>query len=164
VKGIEVIFDALAYVDRCLPVEISLLGPGWDSDYGKQLWKRVSRDRRVIAPRVINPNDMLYELAKNDACLVPSLVLETGPLAVYEALAAGIPIIGSRLGGIADRVRDNIDGLLFAPGDARALANIIQAILDSPEKLDRLRQNIQPQRTFDEMARELELLYEPIKR
>jgi glycosyltransferase involved in cell wall biosynthesis len=162
VKGIETIFGALEHLDQSAPLRISLLGPGWDSKYGERLRNKVRGDRRVLPPKVVETEEILGELAQHDACLVPSIWLETGPLAVYEAMAAGIPIVGSRLGGIAERVRDNVDGLLFPPGDARALAGLIGELLRSPEKLNWLQRNIRPQRTFDEMARELDLLYRPI--
>jgi glycosyltransferase involved in cell wall biosynthesis len=162
VKGIETVFGALKYLDQSAPLRISLLGPGWDSEYGERLRKLARGDQRVLPPRVVEPEGILYELSRHDACLVPSLWLETGPLAVYEAMAAGIPIIGSRLGGVAERVHENVDGLLFPPGDAKALARIICELLRFPEKLNWLKKNIRPQRTFDEMVRELDLLYQPI--
>jgi glycosyltransferase involved in cell wall biosynthesis len=50
------------------------------------------------------------------------------PLA--EALAAGVPAVGSRTGGIVDIVDDGVTGLLVEPGDARALAAAIERMLD----------------------------------
>ncbi len=159
IKGIETIFSALKRIDRRAPLTISLLGSGWNSDYGTRLLRPFAGDKRLLPPRVIDSDDMLDELVAHDACLVPSVWLETGPLAVYEAMAAGLPVIGSRLGGIAERVRHNVDGLLFSPGDAKALAGLIERLLASPHELQRLRRNIRPQRTFDDMARELDAIY-----
>jgi glycosyltransferase involved in cell wall biosynthesis len=158
-KGIETILEALERIDSRAPITMTLLGPGWFSDYGRRLLKPFQRDKRLHPPRAVASETMLCELAQHDACLVPSVWLETGPLAVYEAMAAGLPVIGSRLGGIEERVRDNVDGLLFPPGDAKKLASIIENLLASPNTLDRLRKNIRPQRTFDDMARELDLIY-----
>ena len=159
VKGIETILGALNRIDRRAPLTISLLGSGWNSDYGAQLLRSFAGDTRLLLPRVVDAEAMLRELVTYDACLVPSVWLETGPLAVYEAMAAGLPVIGGRLGGIAERVRDNVDGLLFSPGDAKALAVLIERLLASPHELQRLRRNIRPQRTFDHMARELDAIY-----
>ncbi|SFV35102.1 Glycosyl transferase 4-like domain-containing protein [Hyphomicrobium facile] len=159
VKGIEAILAALKQIDQRAPVSISLLGSGWDSDYGKRLLEPFAGDKRLLAPRVVGSEQMLPELVTHDACLVPSVCLETGPLAVYEAMAAGVPVIGSRLGGIAERIRDNVDGLLFSPGNATELATIIEYVLAAPSELRRLRRNILPQRTFDDMARELDAIY-----
>jgi glycosyltransferase involved in cell wall biosynthesis len=77
---------------------------------------------------IVSAEAVLPELARHDACLVPSVWLETGPLAVYEAMAAGLPVIGSRLGCIDERIGDNVDGLLFRPGDAEELAGIIPSL------------------------------------
>ncbi|HET6390420.1 glycosyltransferase [Hyphomicrobium sp.] len=159
VKGIETILGALKLIDQRAPLTVSLLGPGWDSAYGTKLLKPFARDKRLLPPRTVLAEEMLHELVTHDACLVPSVWLETGPLAVYEAMAAGLPVIGSRLGGIAERIRHNVDGLLFAPGEAGQLAERIARLLAAPCELRRLRSNIHPQRTFDHMARELDAVY-----
>ena len=159
VKGIETILGALKRIGPGAPIKVSLLGSGWDTNYGRRLLDPFMGDKRLLPPRAVASEAMLHELAAHDACLVPSVWLETGPLAVYEAMATGVPVIGSRLGGIAERIRDNVDGLLFRPGDAKELASIIENLLAFPETLRRLRSNIRPQRTFDDMARELDLVY-----
>jgi glycosyltransferase involved in cell wall biosynthesis len=159
VKGIETILGALRRTDTGAPIKISLLGSGWESDYGKRLLKPFLDDRRLVPPKTVASEAILHELVEHDACLVPSVWLETGPLAVYEAMAIGMPVIGSRLGGISERIRDNIDGLLFPPGDTKELANIIEHLLAFPDTLRRLRGNIRQQRSFDDMARELDLVY-----
>lgn len=159
VKGIETILGALQRIDRRAPISISLLGSGWNSDYGQRLLGPFAGDKRLLAPRVVAAEQMLHELVTHDACLVPSVCLETGPLAVYEAMAAGLPVIGSRLGGIAERIRDDVDGLLFSPGNATDLAKTIESIVAAPNELCRLRRNIRPQRTFDDMARDLDTIY-----
>ncbi|MET1045713.1 MAG: hypothetical protein ABWX70_03275, partial [Hyphomicrobium sp.] len=66
---------------------------------------------------------------------------------------------GSRLGGIAERVRDYVDGRLFRPGSTGELAEIIDSLLKSPKTRISLRNNIKPQRTFDDVARELAGVY-----
>ena len=67
-------------------------------------------------------------IGKYDALLVPSVCLETGPLVVLEAFAAGVPVIGSRLGGIAEMVQDGMDGLLFEAGNSKDLADAVEKI------------------------------------
>ncbi|MET0407743.1 MAG: glycosyltransferase [Hyphomicrobium sp.] len=159
IKGIETILGALRKLPINVPLEVSLLGTGWESPYGRRLLAPFARDRRLRPPRSVSADVMLRELAAYDACLVPSIWLETGPLVVYEAMAAGLPVIGSRLGGIAERVRDYVDGRLFRAGSSSELAKIIDSLLSSPKTLSSLRNNIKPQRTFDDMARELAGVY-----
>lgn len=78
------------------------------------------------------PGDLDARMASVDTVLVPSTWWENAPLVIAEAFARGRPVIGSRLGGIAERVRDGTDGLLFAPGDARDLAQALRRLLADP--------------------------------
>src|SRR5262249_1399492 len=50
-----------------------------------------------------------------DVLVVPSLWLENSPLVIHEAFMAGIPVVGARIGGIADLVEDGVSGLLYDP-------------------------------------------------
>ena len=65
--------------------------------------------------------------------VVPSLWYENTPFAALEALQFGLPVIASDLGGIAEVVRHEQNGLTFPPGDVIALAAILQRLRDSDE-------------------------------
>lgn len=56
------------------------------------------------------------------------------PLKVVEAMAAGRPVVASRLGQIADLVRDGIDGVLVNPGDRSGAASAVLALASDPER------------------------------
>jgi len=73
------------------------------------------------------------------AVIVPSLWYENAPLVVYEALALGTPVIASAHGGLTELVQDGVNGWLFAPGDARALAACIQQASAGPKPLQILK-------------------------
>jgi glycosyltransferase involved in cell wall biosynthesis len=88
-----------------------------------------------------------------DILAVPSTWYETGPFVVLEAHAAGVPVVGSDLGGIAERVTDGRNGLLFPPGDANALAGILRQLARNPAQLAALRPH-GPVRTIADVARE----------
>ncbi|HLU39385.1 MAG TPA: glycosyltransferase, partial [Planctomycetota bacterium] len=83
-------------------------------------------------------------LALVDVVVVPSVWDDCAPLVVAEALAARAPVVGSRIGGIPDFVRDGENGLLFAPGDATDLARCLRAFADDPGLLGRLQRGIAP--------------------
>lgn len=68
-----------------------------------------------------------------DAIVVPSRY-ENFCNTALEAMASGLPIIGSRCGGIPDLVIDGWNGLLFSPGDSDALAAAITDLLEDPTK------------------------------
>ena len=65
--------------------------------------------------------------------IVPSNYPETGPLVVLEARARGVPVIGSRLGGIPENVSAGCRPLLFPPGDANELTDSIRRFIADPE-------------------------------
>ncbi|HEX5513020.1 MAG TPA: glycosyltransferase [Gammaproteobacteria bacterium] len=69
---------------------------------------------------------------------VMSSVEEGQPLALLEAMARGLPIIATRVGGIPDTLAAEREGVLVAPGDARALADAVLALNADPERCRRL--------------------------
>ena len=71
--------------------------------------------------------------------VMPSLWYEGFPMTVIEAYAAGLPVVASNIGSLADIVADGRTGRLVPPGDAAALARAVEEIAVSPALLDRLK-------------------------
>lgn len=159
-KGAHVLLEALERKPD-LAVQLVLYGiehGNAESKYAQALRKRARADARVsLRPALPNPRvpDALGQL---DVLAVPSQWLETGPLVVLEAFAAGIPVLGSRLGGIAELVRDQVDGLLL---DRRpqAWADALEQIVLQPELLSEWRQNLQAPRSMAQVAGEVAAVY-----
>jgi Glycosyl transferases group 1 len=69
------------------------------------------------------PNQRVTEVYEHtDVLILPSIWPENQPVSITEAMAAGIPILASRIGGIPELVEDGMSGWLVAPGDASELA------------------------------------------
>ena len=68
-----------------------------------------------------------------DVLVVPSLT-EGSPLVTLEAMAAGVPVVASAVGGIPDQVRHDKEGLLVPPGDTGAMGDAIVALLLDPAR------------------------------
>ena len=102
---------------------------------------------------------MASAMARLDVLVVPSVWIENAPFIIREAFAAGVPVIASDLGGMREMVRHDRDGLLFAPGDDRALAAQLRRLQDEPGLLERLRQGIRPPMSIQEDAGTLRRLY-----
>ena len=66
-----------------------------------------------------------------DVLVVPSRT-EGSPLVTLEAMAAGVPVVASAVGGIPDQVRHESEGLLVPPGDPGALSDAIMRLLEDP--------------------------------
>jgi glycosyltransferase involved in cell wall biosynthesis len=83
------------------------------------------------------PGDYTY-LAAADVVVHPSVLPDSYPNAVREAMVLGKPVIGTRVGGIPRLVADGETGLLVEPDDAPALAGALKNLLDSPERRARM--------------------------
>lgn len=87
-----------------------------------------------IAPRLSLPgrvDDLAGWFQAADLFVMPSVEEGLGT-SVLDAMAAGVPVVGSRAGGIPEMVRDGFEGFLVPPGDPAALATAIRAILEDP--------------------------------
>lgn len=71
------------------------------------------------------------------AVVLPSRCFENCPLTVLEAMSSGRPTIGTRLGGIAELVRDGETGWLFAPGSVNAFEGVVRKVVDAPDEVVR---------------------------
>ncbi len=81
------------------------------------------------------------KLKKASLLVFPSECYENCPLAVLESLATGTPVLGSRLGGTQELIREEETGALFAAGDPENLAQILGSVLDDRQKLAAMRVN-----------------------
>lgn len=68
------------------------------------------------------------------AVIVPSECYENCSMSVLEAMSFARPVIGARIGGIPEQIRDGVDGVLFEPGNVEELASVLDDFAQSPEK------------------------------
>ena len=76
-----------------------------------------------------------------------------------EANAAGVPVIGSAIPALSELVRDNVNGRLYPPRDARALAAILEELAENPGRVDEWRSNLSPVRTMDDVTADYLAMY-----
>jgi exopolysaccharide biosynthesis WecB/TagA/CpsF family protein len=84
-------------------------------------------------------SDVYAELAKIDLAVLPSLLAEGLPMVVIEAMAMGVPTIGTRVDGIVDVIEHEQNGLLAEPGDADSLAEQLARVISGQVDWHRLR-------------------------
>jgi glycosyltransferase involved in cell wall biosynthesis len=111
----------------------------------------------VNAP--ILPDAVIDTMADYDLVAIPSRCLETGPLVALEAFAAGVPVLGADLGGIAELVRSGADGILVAVDDPEAWARTIGQLTEDRSMVDALRAGIAPPRSMDAAADDMANIY-----
>ena len=83
-----------------------------------------------------------------DICLVPTIAQDALSRTSVEAMASGIPVVASRIGGLPYTVTDGVTGLLCEPGDPADLARQIARLLDDPEL--RRRMGLAGRKRFEE--------------
>jgi D-inositol-3-phosphate glycosyltransferase len=144
IKGLEILLGALGRLraEPKAPARLRLLIVGGDrlerwSDDGDRL-RRLAAQLGVadwVQFRGPQPQDTLLDYYRAaDLCLMPSRHESFGMVAL-EAMACGVPVIASRVGGLATTVQDGLTGLLVPGGDETALAAAIGALLaDGPRR------------------------------
>jgi glycosyltransferase involved in cell wall biosynthesis len=76
-----------------------------------------------------------------DVVVIPSTVSEGLPMVALEAMQLGVPVIGSSVGGILEIVREGVNGFLFPPKNAVALADCVQRLWDDTGLLGQMKAN-----------------------
>jgi len=163
-KGVDVLIQAARSLPK-ITIELNIYGIAQsegDTAYLKKLKSLAQGDQRILFNSPVQSNQVVRLLKDFDLLAVPSQWLETGPLVVLEAFAAGIPVIGSNLGGIAELVEHNINGLLVKPDSVEAWREALQWIFEDRALLMRLRAGISAPRGMDTVALEMEALYHQI--
>jgi glycosyltransferase involved in cell wall biosynthesis len=143
-KGLHVLLSALRSLPSA-PLTLDLFGVSQGDGgrpYEQRLRQMAKHDSRITFHPPVAAHDVVSTIASYDLLVVPSQWLETGPLVVLEAFAAGVPVMGSALGGIAELVQHDRAGWLVSPSDPRAWATAIERIVAAPELLNVARQNI----------------------
>jgi glycosyltransferase involved in cell wall biosynthesis len=97
-------------------------------------------DRLGLTERVelLGTRDDVPELLAGSDVFVLASDSEGLPMSVLEAMAAGLPVVASAVGGIPELVRDGETGTLVRPGDSAVLARAIERIVSDPVLRDRL--------------------------
>lgn len=94
----------------------------------------------------------------SDVCVLPSTWYDNAPLVILEAYKYGLPVIGSRIGGIPEMIKQDETGLLFEPGDEKELAALLQNL--SKEQLRNMELACQQAAMDHSMEHHLERLME----
>jgi glycosyltransferase involved in cell wall biosynthesis len=161
-KGVGLLIDALRAAQSArVALDLYLVNQASDGAPA-ELQARCASDGRIAIKPSLAPSQVVGSMAGYDLVAVPSSWMETGPLVVLEAWAAGVPVLGANRGGIAELVRDGIDGMLVAPGDVSAWSNAIARLADDRDLVERLRRNVGPPRTMAPVATEMAAVYRQV--
>lgn len=155
-KGIHVLIQAFSQLDQ-KRARLVIYGPG-EPDYLLPL-RRLAQGLNIAFKGAYVSQDLPRINRQIDVGFVPSLCEETFCLAGLEFIYSGVPVIASRLGGMADYVEEGVNGFLVAPGDPEALAQAMKRFLDDPALVTQLSSNCRPRYSMDQVTEILEGLY-----
>jgi len=157
VKGLHLVIEAILGLPRDATVQFDCYGPYWDGAYGQQLLRRINGDPRFRVLGQLPKDQLLPKLQAYDLAVVPSTWLETGPLTVLEAFAAGLAVAGSDLGGIKELL-EGVDGCFRLPLEAEAWGRLFAQLIANPQALSIFKSPAL--REFKAIANELAYIYE----
>jgi glycosyltransferase involved in cell wall biosynthesis len=116
--------------------------------------------RRVRFFGSYKSTDLPTLMREVDWVVVPSTWWENSPVVIQEAFLHGRPIICSDIGGMAEKIRNNVDGLHFRAASAESLVDRLVEALRSPDLWDRLRARVPRPISAVEAAEQHRALYE----
>jgi glycosyltransferase involved in cell wall biosynthesis len=156
----------LAALEPLLDDSVLLVVVG-DGPLQSALCDRVERSRRQARIRLLGARSDVAELLTAFDLFVLSSNSEGLPLVLLEAMATALPVVSTRVGGIADLVEERESGLLVRAGDAPGLRAAVESVLREPSRAAEMgrrgRERVLAQHSLEHMASEYAALYQTIR-
>jgi glycosyltransferase involved in cell wall biosynthesis len=135
-KGFHHAIRALSHLDEA---RLLLVGTGEDKDYLKGLARDLNLADRVLFAGKQSTEQVASYLAAADIFVFPTDRDEAAPLVLLEAMASGLPVIASSIGGVTEVIdRPGANGFLLRPGDVAGLVQVLSDLLSDPERRERV--------------------------
>lgn len=166
VKGLHILIKAFKKLDMG-NARLEIYGKTSteeDKKYLNTLLSISRKDKRIRFNGYIDENERDEVLRNSDALVIPSIWYETGPLILLEAFNADLPVIGSGIGGIAEKIEDKKTGLLFNVSDIDDLSSKLKEVIHNPEILRNLSKNIVVSRSNKDVAKDMGNIYMSLKK
>jgi glycosyltransferase involved in cell wall biosynthesis len=138
-KGIWTLVEALSRLS--VPAELNIVGEGPLLSAVRDVVERAALPTRVNLLGYLPPERIREILVRSGMLVAPSTWQEPLGLVVLEAMACGVPVVASSVGGIPEMVQHDENGLLVEPGDPDALARAMNLVLGDPRLRRRLREH-----------------------
>ena len=129
-KSPHLVVDAVRKIDA--PLRLALHGPDEEpafADYIGAMKRSAEGDDRIVFPGPYDHQQLSQVLADTDLIVVPSTWYENTPFVILEAFEAGVPVVASDLGGMAELIVEGANGFTFANGDSDSLAEVLRRCL-----------------------------------
>lgn len=155
IKGVHVLVAAAQLLRG--DFKITIYGEA-APEYQREL-ERLDTHERIHFAGFFANEDHSRILSELDLAVVPSVCYDHSPLVIGEFLAARVPVVGAEIGGIPDYIPPGC-GALFQAGQPESLAQVLQALIDHPERIAEMQAQIEAPLSFDDYVSILEARYE----
>jgi len=149
-KGLAVLSNSFKNSKRS-DLHLHIAGSG---DYLDQMCQELKNYNNVTFHGWVTGGYKEKLLRQCDVCVLPSICYEVAGLVILEAYTYGLPVIGSRIGGIPEMIKQDETGFLFEPGDEKGLAALLQNL--SKEQLRKMEPACQQAAMDHSMERHLQ--------
>ena len=136
-KGVYDLLDAFEQVIPDFPDVQLVLGGDGDVDKVRDIVARKKLEKRVHVPGWVSGEQKMRVFRECDIYVLPSYN-EGLPGSILEAMAAGVPIISTPVGGIPEAVLENRNGFLIDPGDIEGLSNKLRVLCGDKELREKM--------------------------
>ena len=135
-KGVQILIEAFKRI-KYANISLHILGKGVDEAEFK---KSARKDKRIIFHGFITGKNLVNFYQKSNICVIPSICYDNSPMTIYESFMSGTVVIGSKIGGIPELIKEDCNGFLFEPGNVNELRIILEKLISNPSKLKNLEQ------------------------
>ena len=154
-KTLDVLLKAMPLILHRHRVELNIIGVGPRLDEYAALVRALGIEEEVHFLGFVDPTDVPTDYAHADLFVLPSR-MENFPLVLLEAMASGLPVVATAVGGVPELVVSGETGLLVPPNDPQALAEAINSLLDDPKTMRAMgakgREMVREHYTWDRVA------------
>jgi glycosyltransferase involved in cell wall biosynthesis len=139
-KGQTILLDALTeVVNRFQATMLFIVGDGPDKAELQEKANRLGLDKYIRWFGALPQEEVFRLYAAMDVLVMPSLYEGFG-LTAAEAMAAGLPVVGTRVDGLSEIIEENVTGYLLPAGDSHELVKVLIEILSNPGKREMMGQ------------------------
>ncbi|WP_457618167.1 glycosyltransferase family 4 protein, partial [Lutibacter sp.] len=123
-------------------VHLCMVGPDKDGslDKVKLLVDKLNLAENIVFTGVL-PKEKWHQLSANYDIFINTTNIDNMPVSIIEAMALGMPIVSTNVGGLPYLISNNIDGILVDIDNEHEMADAIIKIIESPSKVSKLSQN-----------------------
>ena len=163
VKGLEYLIKAMELLkDKNKNAGLVLVGSGEEKEYLEILSRELDLEKDIRFLGSVTSEEIPHFMMASDVFVLPSLS-EGFPNVILEAMACGLPIVATKVGGLPEIIEDSENGFLIAPKNPRQIAEKILLLLENDPLREKMAKNNQEKvkkYSWDNIVDRLEEIYQ----